>query len=454
MPSMRRTIGLQELEGRVRDDLRFLGYHPNNWQTARRGKNGLYQVVIIGGGMAGMAAAFALLKVGIFNIVMVDQQPAGKEGPWDTYARMKALRTSKKWIGPSVGMPSLTFQSWYEAQFGSFAWELLRKIPTHLWMEYLSWFKKMLKFPLQNDTKLISITREEEYLKLELSNGTIITEKLVLATGLNGFGGYIIPDFMQHVPKSHWAHTNEQIDFAALQGKRIAIIGGGDAGLDAAGTALEQGAKSVDLHIRRKALPVENVTIGSNFVLSNGEYGLCSDDEKDEIFRYIFDTGLSPPNESLLRVEKFPNFKLHTETDFEKILKNFDFYILATGPAIDGSKQPEIAPFNDQVLHWGDQGYNHPKVAKFPYLGKYFEFLEKEKGAAPFLKDIHCFNHASVISHGGLGSGIALIGVGAQLLAQGIRNDSFIKTTKNEYLSMFRSKISHSLEELEYQLPQ
>lgn len=435
---MKKIIGLKELEERVQDDLRFLGYDPNNWQPAGRIENGLYQVVIIGGGMAGMAAAFALLKVGVFNINIFDQQPSGKEGPWGTCARMNALRTSKKWIGPSVGMPSLTFQSWYEAQFGSFAWELLVKIPTHLWMEYLCWFRKMLKFPIQNDVRLISITPEGKYLKLNLSDRAVLTEKLILATGLNGFGGYVIPDFMQHIPKNHWAHTNEQIDFDVLKEKRVAIIGGGDAGFDAAGTALESGAKSVDLHIRRKTLPVENVTIGSNFVLSNGEYGLCSDDEKAEIFNYIFDMGLPPPNETLLRVEKFSNFHLHTETDFEKILKKFDFYILAAGPAIDGAKQPEISPFIHHILHWKDKGYNYPKLAKFPYLGKYFEFLEKKKDVAPFLKNIHCFNHASVISHGGLGSGIALIGVGAQLLAQGIRNDFFLRTTKNKYLSIFR----------------
>lgn len=435
---IKKVIGLNELAERVRDDLRFLGHNPNNWQVARKAENGVYQVVIVGGGMAGMAAAFALLKVGIFNINIIDQQPSGREGPWSTYARMKALRTSKKWIGPSVGMPSLTFQSWYEAQFGSFAWELLVKIPTHLWMEYLCWFKKMLKFPIQNEVKLISIAPEGEYLRLELSNGTVLTEKLVLATGLNGFGGYVVPDFIHSVPKSHWTHTNEPIDFDALKGKRVAIIGGGDAGFDAAGTALENGAKSVDLHIRRKELPVENVTIGSNFVLSNGEYGLCSDDEKAEIFTYIFDMGLPPPNETLLRVEKFSNFHLHTETDFEKILKKFDFYILATGPAIDGTKQPEISPFIHNILHWNDKGYNHPKIAKFPYLGRYFEFLEKTKGSAPFLNKIHCFNHASLISHGGLGSGIALVGVGAQLLAQGIKNDIFLKTTKDEYLSIFR----------------
>lgn len=431
-------IGLEELESRVHSDLRYLGYNLNNWQNIEGKKNNQYQVVIIGAGMAGAAAAFELLKIGVFNIKILDEQPFEKEGPWGTYARMKTLRTSKKWIGPSVGMPNLTFQAWYEAQFGKFAWELLTKIPTDLWKEYLFWFRRILRIPVQNNTKLISISPEQNYLKLNLSNGTVLTEKVVLATGLSGFGGCAIPDFINQIPKKKWSHTNEPIDFDPLIGKRIAVIGGGDAGFDAAGTALENGAKSVDIHIRRKALPKENVTLGSNFVLSNGEYDLCTDNEKFEVFKYIFDMGISPPKESVLRVKKFPNFRLHTGVNFHKVLGKFDFYIVATGSLIDGTKQPELSSFIDNVLFWKDMGYRHEKIENFPYLGKSFEFLEKKEGTAPFLKNIHCFNHASVINHGGLGSGIALIGVGAQHLAKGIKNDFFVKTTKSQYLSRFR----------------
>lgn len=434
----RPIIGLEELENRVESDLRYLGYNTDSWGKVTEENEVEYQVVIIGGGMAGIAAAFELLKIGVFNVKIIDQQPTEKEGPWGTYARMKTLRTSKKWIGPSVGMPNLTFQAWYEAQFGRFAWELLVKIPTDLWRDYLLWFKRILRIPVQNDTKLQSISPIKSHLNLNLSSGTISTEKVVLATGLSGFGGYVVPDFMKEIPKEKWSHTNELIDFDALVGKRVAVIGGGDAGFDAAGTALERGAKSVDIHIRRNALPAENVTLGSNFVLSNGEYDLCTDDEKFEVFKYIFDIGISPPKESILRVKKFPNFALHTGICFQDILGEFDYYIVATGTEIDGTKQPELSSFIKDVLFWKDKGYRHEKIEKFPYLGDSFEFLEKEKGTAPFLKDIHCFNHASVITHGGLGSGIALIGVGAQHLAKGIKNDFFVKTTKNQYLSRFR----------------
>lgn len=57
----------------------------------------------------------------------------GKEGPWVTYARMVTLRTPKHLTGLDYGMPSLTFQAYYEARFGAEAWARLDKIPRELW---------------------------------------------------------------------------------------------------------------------------------------------------------------------------------------------------------------------------------------------------------------------------------------------------------------------------------
>ena len=43
-------------------------------------------------------------------MVCLDENPAGLEGPWVTYARMVTLRTPKALTGLDYGMPSLTFQ--------------------------------------------------------------------------------------------------------------------------------------------------------------------------------------------------------------------------------------------------------------------------------------------------------------------------------------------------------
>lgn len=75
------------------------------------------------------------------NVVVLDENLEGLEGPWVTYARMVTLRTNKSLTGPDLGIPSLTFQAFYEAKFGDAAWEALDKIPKEEWMAYLVWYR-------------------------------------------------------------------------------------------------------------------------------------------------------------------------------------------------------------------------------------------------------------------------------------------------------------------------
>ena len=42
----------------------------------------MYDVVIVGGGQSGLAAAYGLFREQVKNIVVLDRQPVGSEGPW------------------------------------------------------------------------------------------------------------------------------------------------------------------------------------------------------------------------------------------------------------------------------------------------------------------------------------------------------------------------------------
>ncbi|WP_205836634.1 hypothetical protein [Komagataeibacter nataicola] len=53
--------------------------------------------------------------------VVLDQAPAGQEGPWVTYARMTTLRSPKTLSGPCMGPPCLTVRAWYDSRFGAVA---------------------------------------------------------------------------------------------------------------------------------------------------------------------------------------------------------------------------------------------------------------------------------------------------------------------------------------------
>jgi 2-polyprenyl-6-methoxyphenol hydroxylase-like FAD-dependent oxidoreductase len=56
----------------------------------------VFNVIIVGAGQCGLATAFGLLCEKIANILILESQPAGQEGPWKTYARMRYLRTHKE----------------------------------------------------------------------------------------------------------------------------------------------------------------------------------------------------------------------------------------------------------------------------------------------------------------------------------------------------------------------
>ncbi len=126
---------LANLAARVTHDLACLDYPQRPWVRSRPG---VYDAVIIGAGQSGLATAFALLREHIDNILLVDENAQGQEGPWITYARMVTLRTPKYLTSVDLGVPSLTFRAWWEAQHGAAGWEALGKIPREEWMRYLA----------------------------------------------------------------------------------------------------------------------------------------------------------------------------------------------------------------------------------------------------------------------------------------------------------------------------
>ena len=122
----------------------------------------------------------------------------------------------------------LTFQAWYRAQLGTLAWNRLGKIPRPMWMDYLRWYRRVLDVPVENGVSVDRVEPEGDLLRLALSGastGTVVTRKLVFATGRDGVGEPNIPGFVKDLPDHLWAHSSGEIDFAALRGKRVAVVG-------------------------------------------------------------------------------------------------------------------------------------------------------------------------------------------------------------------------------------
>jgi len=436
--------GLEALNARVRYDLACLNLPPANWVPEHKGpgKERVHDVVIIGGGMCGLVAAFALRSGGIRNLRIFDRSPEGREGPWLTYARMETLRSPKVLPGPAFGMGCLTFRAWFEARFGTAEWDKLDKVARPMWMDYLRWYRQVLDIPVENGIEVTRAVPEGDYLRLHLrgaAEASVLTRRFVMATGRDGTGGPNIPGFVEPLPTAVWAHSADDIDFAALRGKRVAVVGVGASAVDNAAEALEHGAAEVRHLIRRPEMPTINKMMGiGSFGFTNSFHRL-DDAWRWRFMRYSFLTQTPSPRGSTLRVSRHPNAHFHFGAAVERCRMDgneivittprgdlrTDFVILGTGFRIEPMARPELDGYADRILLWKHKyspptGMEHSELGNFPYVGADFAFQERKPGTAPWLARIHCFNYGATLSMGKVSGDIPGISEGASWLASAI----------------------------------
>jgi len=420
-------------------DLSCLAYPSRNW-IPKRHYNGkiVSNVVIVGGGQSGVALALNLRGECVNNVIIIDRNPQGREGPWRAFARMHTLRTPKHVTGPDVGIPSLSVKAWWEAKYGVESWRTMDRIPTDRWAEYLVWLRNVVGIHVQNNTEAHDIQ------PLEGGLLAVYTRKTNQA---GGSGQWIIPDLIRkNISKGLYAHTADAIDFTCLTGKRVAVIGAGASAFDNAAEALEHGATSVDLFVRRKTLPTVNPYRWMEYSGFLRHFGDLDDKNKWRFMRYLFAINQPPPQDTYLRVARYNNFSMHLGSPIENaghdgLFKNtlwlqtpqgrteFDFLIVGTGFKVDLGLRPECQRFSDMIALWADR-YQPDKeeenamLSSFPYMSSSFQFTEKEPNIAPYLKNIFSYTYASIPSLAA-SAGISALKFGMARLVGGITRELF-----------------------------
>lgn len=478
VPSVVDGIGLENLALQVQAQLACLCYPPANWvANAKDSAAASTDVLIVGGGMCGMLVWFALRQAGIHNVRIIDQSPEGKEGPWLSYARMETLRSPKQLAGPAYGMGSLTFQSWFRARFGAQQWEALDKIPRPMWMDYLCWYRQVLEIPIENDVKLARVEPSDSYLQLTLEhewaywgrrgatqggtqkgvhedeladeknsrNETLTARKLIYATGRDGVAKANIPQFIQALRTSRWAHSSHDIDFTALKGKRVAVVGVGASAVDNAAEALEAGASEVRHLIRREHMPTINKMMGIGSFGFVAGYADLPDEWRWRFMQYSFATQTPSPRGSTLRVSRHKNAYFHFGKNISAIVESnnelliefddgsrlaTDHVILGTGFSTDPLAREELGRAAAHVLLWQDvytppEDENNADLGRFPYLAQDFTFREKTPGDAPWLKHVYCFNYGATASMGKVSGDIPGISEGARWLSKSLASSLY-----------------------------
>lgn len=194
---------------------------------------------------------------------------------------------------------------------------------------------------------------------------TETVRKVILATGFAGSGTIYIPEVLtRNLPRSRYAHTEDAIDFAALRGKVVGVIGAAASAFDAAGVALENGAAEVHLFARRDTVAAIPITRSRGFPGAYDNYHQLPEADRWHQAIRFFGAGSTPTTDAIERTVRFPNFHLHLsapwtnasergqiETTINGTTYRLDFVIAGTGYSGDLASRPELSDFGGQIFY-------------------------------------------------------------------------------------------------------
>lgn len=471
LASPRNPAALVHLAERARADLALLNDPVPDWMPSRADDAPL-DVLVVGAGMNGQTAAFALRREGITRVRTIDAAARGEEGPWATFARMLTLRSPKHLIGPDLGVPSLTFQAWYRAQHGDAGWQALHKVGRIDWRDYLLWVRDTVGLVVENNTRLLSVAHETDaaghtvlLAEVQTPQGRerIGCRKLVLALGRDGAGAPRWPAFESLRPGDPLVagrvfHSADAIDFTRLAGARVGVLGAGASAFDNAACALEAGAE-VWQYCRRSALPQVNKSKAASHPGFLHGFVDLPDAFKWRFYTYIFDTQVPPPWETVRRCDAFEAFHLVLGRSWRDVrplpdglevtldsgaVERFDAVIFGTGFDVDVLQRPELMAYAPAIDTWQQhvadgQAVAHPDAASYPYLSAGFALQPRagsDPALAPALARMHLFNWGATMSQAALGSDIPGCALGATRLAQAIARDLFVQDAPQHWQAL------------------
>ncbi|MFE9877911.1 ArsO family NAD(P)H-dependent flavin-containing monooxygenase [Streptomyces sp. NPDC005784] len=169
------------------------------------------QVVVIGGGQAGLAAGYYLRRLGI-EFVILDAQ-AAPGGAWQhTWDSLHLFSPAAYSSLPGRLMPPQPGQSYPDAQ--------------HV-VEYLTDYEKHYELPIERPVRVLGVHRDGPFLRVDTGSGAWQARAAISATGT-----WWRP-FLPAVPgraafEGRQMHTVEYRSPDDFQGRKVIVVGGGN----------------------------------------------------------------------------------------------------------------------------------------------------------------------------------------------------------------------------------
>jgi len=273
---------------------------------------------------------------------------------------------------------------------------------------------------------------------------TLYARKIVLATGQEAMGNWTIPEPLRRLSARLLARASDPIDFEALAGKKVAVIGAGATAFDNAATALEAGASEVNLLCRRAEIQLVQPYRWLTFRGFLRHFCDLDDAWRWRFMRAILEMREGFPQATYDRCAQFANFHLHEGSPVEAAREvgnevelrtprgslTTDFIICGTGTDIDFAERRELKNFAANIATWADR-YQPPEsernalLGRYPYLADDYALMERVPGQTPWISNIYLFAFAATMSFGPSGSSINAMTTAIPKLVYGLTRGLF-----------------------------
>jgi FAD-dependent urate hydroxylase len=237
------------------------------------------------------------------------------------------------------------------------------------YLDYVDWFMKHTRVkPINKRVRRLDRFALSPF-RATLHDGTSIdAEQVVVALGF-GYFKHLPHDVVSLLSCHPITHSSDLVDFEALSGKRVLVIGGRMAAFEWAALISEAGAASVDISYRH-ATPSFEVSEWSwvpellaRMTEDPSWYGTRSQEEKDAIAYHMWSEGrlqLEPwlgPRIAAGNIRLWPHTRVAASGPRSVTLDNgqeiaVDHIVMATGYQADVSRVPFVRDGNlwDQLL--------------------------------------------------------------------------------------------------------
>ena len=209
-------------------------------------------LLVIGAGPYAYSAAACARDHGIdTRVVGLPMSFWREQMPADMY-----LRSGPDWHLDTAG--EHTFAAYFEDRGLSRADH--DPVPIGVFLDHTDWFREQKGFDV--DERLVDTVEADDTgagFVATMEDGTTITaEKVLAAPGIRHF--VTLPAWHEGVPEHRRAHTCDLVDFDALAGARVVVVGGRQSAYEWAALLCDHGAASVDVVHRHPAPAFERVS--------------------------------------------------------------------------------------------------------------------------------------------------------------------------------------------------